>query len=302
MKTIAVMGAGAVGCYFGAMLARAGHSVTLIGRPQHVDAVLARGLELETSRFHGHVAMRATTEASGVADADIVLFCVKSSDTESAGQAMLSHLKPGAVILSLQNGVDNAERLEAVLSMRVIPAVVYVATEMKGPGHVKHHGRGELTFGPSSESSRVAAEFTEASIPTTVSEDAIAALWEKLVINSAYNALSAVAQLPYGRVVELEGVADVMSDVVAECVAVARALGVPISGDITNRVAAIAAVMPDQYSSTAQDLKRGKTSEIDYLNGYVVRKGAELGIATPANRVLHVIVKLVESGAQQAVL
>jgi len=292
---IAVMGAGAVGCYFGAMLAKAGHSVTLIGRPQHVEAVNDRGLFLETGTFRGYVAMQATTKAAGVANADIVLFCVKSGDTHSAGQDIAPHLGQDTVVLSLQNGVDNAERLQAALGRTVIPTVVYVATEMKGPGHVKHHGRGELAFGPFAAADRVAAQFADAGIPTTISEDAIAALWEKLIVNCAYNALSAVAQLPYGDVVRVQGVADAMKDVVSECVAVARASGVSVPENIMAKVAAIAGAMPNQYSSTAQDLSRGKSSEIDFLNGYVVRKGDQVGISTPANRVLYIMVKLVES-------
>jgi 2-dehydropantoate 2-reductase len=297
---VAVMGAGAVGCYFGALLARAGHSVTLIGRAQHVEAVQAKGLRIETSRFEAYVPMQATTEASGVTNADVVLFCVKSSGTESAGRDMLPYLKLDAAILSLQNGVDNAERLQAVLGRAVIPAAVYVATEMKGPGYVKHHGRGDLAIGPHPASARIAAAFAGAAIPTLVSDDVIAALWEKLIINCAYNAFSAVPQLPYGRVVEVPEVAGVMNDVVRECVAVAEATGVSIPDDIAARVAAIAGAMPNQYSSTAQDLARGKTSEIDYLNGYVIRKGAELGIPTLANRVLHTMVKLAESKIQLA--
>jgi 2-dehydropantoate 2-reductase len=297
---VAVMGAGAVGCYFGALLAKGGHSVTLIGRAQHVEAVRAQGLRIETSRFEAYVPIQATTEASGVMDADVVLFCVKSSGTESAGRDMLPYLKLDTAILSLQNGVDNAERLQAVLGRAVIPAVVYVAAEMKGPGHVKHHGRGDLAIGSHSASARIAAAFSSAGIPTFVSDDVIAALWEKLIINCAYNALSAVPQLPYGRIVEIPEVAGVMNDVVRECVAVAEASGVSIPEDIAGRVAAIARAMPNQYSSTAQDLARGKTSEIDYLNGYVIRKGAELGISTPANRVLYTMVKLAERKPQLA--
>ncbi len=294
---IAVMGAGAVGCYFGAVLARGGHAVTLIGRPQHVQAVKAYGLRLRARGFDGHVAMDATTEPSGVMQADIVLFCVKSADTEEAGHAIAPFLKPDAAILSLQNGVDNAERLQTVLGKAVIPAVVYVASEMAGPGHVRHHGRGELPLGPSAESARIAAQLSNAGVPATVSPDAVAALWEKLILNSAYNALSAIPQLPYGRIVEVEGVVEVMKGVVAECVAVARASGVSTPADITEKVIALAGSMPDQYSSTAQDLARGKPSEIDYLNGYIVRKGEQFGVETPANRVLHVLVKLVEAKA-----
>jgi 2-dehydropantoate 2-reductase len=291
----AVMGAGAVGCYFGAMLARAGYHVYLVGRPLHVEAVKERGLLLETSRFQEHIPMPATAEASGVSDADVVLFCVKSSSTESAGREMLPYLKPDAAILSLQNGVDNAERLQAVLAREVIPAAVYVAAEMKSPGHVKHHGRGDLALGPAPESARIAAAFTAAAIPTIVSKDVTAALWEKLIVNCAYNALSAVSQLPYGRLAQADGIPDVMKDVVSECASVARSCSVPVPENILKRVAEIARAMPDQYSSTAQDLMAGKATEIDYLNGYVVRKGAERGIATPVNRVLHAMVKLAES-------
>lgn len=118
---IAIMGAGAVGCYYGAMLARAGHAVTLITRPQHVQAIQKRGLVFETRAFTENVAVSATAEPSGVADAEIVLFCVKSGDTASAGREIASHLAAGASILSLQNGVDNAERLAEVIGRPVIP-------------------------------------------------------------------------------------------------------------------------------------------------------------------------------------
>jgi len=295
---VAVMGAGAVGCYYGAMLARAGHAVVLIGRPQHVEAVNERGLFIEAQTFQAHVPMRATTGPDGVADATMVLFCVKSSDTEAAGRQMAPHLKPDAVVLSLQNGVDNAERLQATIGRTVIPAVVYVATEMAGPGHVKHNGRGELVIGPAPESAAIAATLSAAAIPTMVSENAVGALWSKLIVNCAYNALSAVSQLPYGPMLAVDGVSDVMQDVVAECLAVAEAAGVVIETDVAQAVKTIAASMPDQYSSTAQDLARGRKSEIDFLNGFVVRKGAELGIPTPVNRVLHTMVRLAEAKAQ----
>ena len=143
---IAVMGAGAVGCYYGALLARAGHAVSLIGRQAHVQAVQQRGLRLQTASLDVHVPMQASTEASAVQGADVVLFCVKSTDTEAAARAIQPWLAPGALVLTLQNGVDNDERVRAVLDRRtpVAAAVVYVATAMAGPGHVQHHGRGEL--------------------------------------------------------------------------------------------------------------------------------------------------------------
>ena len=294
--TVAVMGAGAVGCYFGGMLARAGHRVTLIARPTHVEAIARDGLRLEAKAFDAHVRLAASSDASAVQGADLVLFCVKSTDTESAGAQMLPHLAPHALVLTLQNGVDNAERLRTVLPAHTVAAaVVYVATEMAGPGHVKHHGRGDLVIEPSAASAGVAQALIAAGVPTEISDNVRGALWLKLILNCAYNAVSAITQLPYGKTAVGEGVQDVMRDVVAECLAVAHADGVQVAGNVDAAVRMIFDTMPGQFSSTAQDLARGKTSEIDYLNGFVARRGVALGLATPANRVLWALVKLLES-------
>jgi 2-dehydropantoate 2-reductase len=292
---VAVMGAGAVGCYFGGMLARAGHDVTLIARPQHVEAIQREGLRMQTRTFDEHVRLAASTDASAVQGADLVLFCVKSTDTEAAGAQLRPYLAPGALVLTLQNGVDNADRLRTVLpQQQVAAAVVYVATEMAGPGHVRHHGRGELVIEPSESSQAAAQALAAAGVPTEISDNVRGALWTKLIINCAYNAVSAIAQLPYGEAVQGDGVKDVMRDVVDECLAVAQAEGVQMPGDTHAIVRKLVESMPTQYSSTAQDLARGKRTEIDHLNGLVVRRGAALGIATPANRVLWALVKLLE--------
>ena len=292
------MGAGAVGCYDGGMLARAGHEVTLIGRIGHVEAVRRGGLRLETKDFDERVPAQASTEASAAAGAELVLVCVKSPHTESAGAALKGHLSADAAVLSLQNGVDNAERLAAVLGREVIPAVVYVATEMAAPGHVRHHGRGELVIGRSAASPRVTAVLRPAGVAVEISENVAGALWAKLVINCAYNALSAITQLPYGELVASAHVPDAMRDVVDECLAVASASGVSIPGDMHKAVRRVAETMAGQRSSTAQDLARGKPTEIEHLNGLVVRKGQALGVATPANRMLLALVKVLESRAR----
>jgi 2-dehydropantoate 2-reductase len=292
---IAVMGAGAVGCYYGFKLVRGGHDVMLIGRPQHVEAIERQGLRLETQTFDEHVRVSASTEGSAVQGAQLVLFCVKSTDTESGAAAIKPHLAADALVLSLQNGVENADRLRALLQQEVVAGAVYVGTEMAGPGHVRHHGRGELVIEQSKASDDIARVLITAGVPTDISDDVRGALWAKLILNCAYNALSAITQLPYGRLVQGEGVTAVMRDLVDECVAVARADGVTIPGDVDAAVRKIAETAAGQYASTAQDLARGKRSEIDHLNGLIVRRGEALGIATPANRLLHVIVKLIES-------
>ncbi len=296
---IAVMGAGAVGCYYGGMLARAGHDVVLIGRQLHVEAVRRDGLLMDTQTFRAHVPMQAATGCDGLRGAKLVLCCVKSTDTETAAAEMAPYLDAGASILSLQNGVDNAARLQALLGREVLPAVVYVATEMAGPGHLKHHGRGELVIGPSAASDLLATTFADAGVPVQVSGNVAGALWAKLILNCAFNAMSAITQTPYGRLFQAEGVQDTMRDVVRECLAVAAGEGVDVPGDSWQAVERIAHTMPAQFSSTAQDMARGKRSEIDHLNGHVLRRGRALGIATPVNRVLHTLVKLMEAGAAQ---
>ena len=295
---VAVMGAGAVGCYYGGMLARAGHDVVLIGRPEHVEAIERQGLRLETQTFDEHICVAASTEASAVRDAQLVLFCVKSTDTESGAAAMKPSLAPDATVLSLQNGVENADRLRGLLPQEVVAAVVYIGVQMAGPGHLRHHGRGELVLEPSKSSGELAHALIAAGVPTEISDNVRGALWAKLILNCVYNALSAITQLPYGRLVKGAGITAVMRDIIDECVAVAQADGVTLPGDVDAAVRKIAETVPGQYSSTAQDLARGKRSEIDHLNGLVVRRGEALGVPTPTNRLLQAIVKLMEKEPQ----
>ena len=301
---VAVFGAGAVGCFYGGMLARAGHEVVLIGRPGHVDAIRASGLHFEGLSFDEHIRLAASTQPDAVRGARLVLVCVKSSDSERAAAEIAPFLESDAIVANLQNGVDNAERIEAVIRRPVIPAVVYVATEMAGPGHLKHHGRGELVIGALDAApplalrealARVQRWFGEAGVAVAISDNVAGELWAKLVVNCAYNAISAISQLPYGEMIGGVAVREVMRDVVAETLAVAAASGVRTAPELVDNVYRIAEWMPTQYSSTAQDLQRGRPTEIDHLNGFVVRRGDALGVPVPANRVLYALVKLIES-------
>ncbi len=250
---------------------------------------------MDTTSFRAYVQVEASTEIGDLRDAEVVLCCVKSSDTETVGATMAPYVDSDAVVLSLQNGIDNAERLQAQLLRTVYPAVVYVATEMAGPGHVRHHGRGELVIGPSAMNGEMRESFLDAGVPVHISDNVIGELWAKLIMNCAYNALSAITKLPYGRLFENEGAKTLMRLVVSECLAVARGELVTVPGDTWQGVERIAATMPAQLSSTAQDLMRGRPGEIDHLNGYVVRRGGSLAIDTPANQALYSIVKLLET-------
>ena len=330
LPAVAVIGAGAVGCYYGAMLARAGVPVTLVGRPAHVEAMRRDGLRLSTATFDECVPVRADTDMAAAAGASLVLVCVKSTDTADAAAQLAPHLAPGACVLSLQNGVDNAPRLAAVLGVPVHPAVVYVASEMAGPGHVRHLGRGELVLPdilgepPPAEAAATAAAalaasqpppselparpsdglnahdlvalFARAGVPVQLSDNVAGALWGKLLLNCGYNALSAITDTPYGLLVQRPGMQATIRRAVDECVAVATASGVRIPGDVAEAVERIARTMPGQVSSTCQDLRRGKPSEIDHLNGFVADEGERLGVPVPVNRALHAIVRAIEMG------
>jgi 2-dehydropantoate 2-reductase len=303
---VAVVGAGAVGCYFGGMLARAGAPVTLIGRPHHVEAMTRDGLFLDGLHFQERIPVSASAEISAARGAEIVLLCVKTLDTEKAASALAPHLAGGATVVSFQNGVDNVERIRSATGIEAIPAVVYVAAEMTAPGRVKHMGRGDLVIGDLSAPGRnderrrgnletLAALFARAGVPCLVSENIEADLWAKLMMNCAFNAISALSRARYGRIVHNMRTREVMREAVEETLAVGRAAGVrfPVV-DLVEAAYQLGEAMSGATSSTAQDLARGKATEIDSLNGYVARRGAELGVATPVNHTLYALVKLLE--------
>lgn len=303
---VAVFGAGAVGCWYGARLARAGAPVVLIGRPQHVDAIRRDGLRVDSAGGTETVAIGADTSADAVRGAGLVLLCVKSGDTAEAARTLAPRLAPGAVVLSMQNGVDNVERAREAAGLDPVAAVVYVATSMAGPGHVVHAGRGDLVIGElpgardadGARVARLADTLRRAGITVAVSPDVRAALWTKLVVNAAFNAISALASARYGAIVADAGAVATQRAVVDECVAVARADGVALPGAdaLFDAVAAVGRAMTGATSSTEQDLARGRATEIDALNGHVVRRGDALGVPVPVNRALHALVRLREQG------
>jgi len=300
---IAVVGAGAVGCYFGGMLARAGAPVTLIGRAAHVDAMSRDGLFLETMHFQERIPVSASTNVAPVESAQVVLLCVKTIDTEEAAHAVAPYLASDAVLISLQNGADNVERIRSATSIQAFPAVVYVAAEMVGPGHVRHNGRGDLIIGDPARRDQdrienLAKVFVRAGVPCRISENIEADLWTKLIMNCAYNPISALARARYGSIVDNPGTRDLMEQITVEVMAVARAAGVRFPDrDMIEAVFRLGQAMANAISSTAQDLVRGKRTEIDSLNGYVARRGAELGVPTPVNQTLFALVKLFEESA-----
>ncbi len=299
---VAVMGSGAVGCYFGGMLSRAGLPVTLIARPPNREAIERNGLRIESFRLPAPETTRVATaaDASGVSGADIVLFCVKTVDTESAARELAPHLAAGATVVSMQNGVDNVTRIREASGIDALGAAVYVAAEMTAPGVVRHSGRGDLVIGRFPQS-RARTEIVEAAcgragIPCRAAPDIRAPLWTKMFINCGYNAISALGHARYGWLAGRGEILELMRRAVEEAVAVARAEGVSLPDEnFVDTAWKLANSMTQAYSSTSQDIARGKKTEIDSLNGYVARRGREFGIDTPVNYTLWALVKLLEN-------
>ena len=297
---VAVVGAGAVGGYFGGLLARAGAPVTMIGRPAFVDAVKKNGLFLDTLQFQEKVHVEASSKIEAVRGAEIVFFCVKTTDNAATARAIAPLLAPGALVLSMQNGVDNVEQIKAAVGIDALPSVVYVAASVPEPGRVKHAGRGDLVIGPRSEKTeRIAALFSRANVPCRISENIEGELWTKLIWNCALNAVSALGHAKYGQITASGDAWKVVETAVYEVLAVARAANIHPPGLEDPKAALagalkIATQMAEALSSTAQDMNRGKLTEIESLNGYVSRRGAKLGVPTPVNHALYALVKLAE--------
>jgi len=300
------MGGGAIGCLYGGWLAKAGAPVTIVGRPIHVDAMRAHGLRVTGRDFDFQVPVNASTDLSALAHCDLVLFCTKTRDTENVATELRSFLLPTAAILAFQNGVDGAERLASILPNPVFSAALVVSCYIEGPGHVHHNGRGDVLLGDwlptrgdaaqrSALLESIVATLRRASILASLAPDIRLTLWTKLAMNCGYNALSALCRARYQRLVTAEPSRVLMRRIVEELVAVGRGDGVALEFDVVlKQVMDLAAGFPTAISSTGQDIAKGRPTEIDDLNGYVVRRGRALGVPTPINEALQLMVKVLE--------
>jgi 2-dehydropantoate 2-reductase len=273
--------------------------VTFIARAATAEIIAKRGLFIDSPNFQETIRANASSDVARVRGADLLLFCVKTTATDSVAKSIAPYIGPKTVVLSLQNGVDNVERLRAA-GLKALPAVVYVAAAVPEPGRIKHFERGDLAIGgqasDAQELSRIAATFVKAGVPCRISENIAADLWVKFVFNCALNAMSAIARTSYGAIGHDPMGYEAMIATAKETMAVGAAAGVALpEADICEKLGIFAKKMGDVTSSTEQDVARRKHTEIDSLNGYVVWKGAELGVPTPLNQMLTALMKLIEA-------
>lgn len=302
---IAVLGAGALGCAIGGTLAQAGNSVVLINRhPAQVDAINTRGLLMRTPDGEQVVrTVTAATSAAGLAPVDLVIVLVKSFHTEAAMSAATALVGPQTTVLSLQNGLGHEDVLAAIVGREhVLAGKTYVGGVMLAPGHIisgtvgKETLIGELDGRISERAQRIAATFTAAGLATTVSDNIVGTMWDKLLINVSTGALSGITRLPYGPLYEIPEIEATAVAAVQEAMDVAAASGVTLSFTDPRQAwrKASAGLPADFKTSMLQSLEKGSVTEIDFINGAVVRWGQRCGVPTPVNQTLVACIKGIE--------
>jgi 2-dehydropantoate 2-reductase len=303
---VTVMGTGGTGGYFGGLLARAGEEVTFVARGAHLAAIRAKGLRVR-SRLVGDftVPARATDDPADSAPADLVLFCVKAYDTESAAEQLRPAVGPDTVVLPVQNGIDSAERIGRVVGpAHVIAGLAGVSSVVEAPGVIEHRAGpdviqfGELDGQPSARTQRIADTLSRAGIKAHVRPDMRVALWEKFVLICGLSGLTALTRLPLGAVLACPETRTLFRQAMEETEAVGRAEGAPVpDGHAERMVQFFEGSDPGIRGSLYYDLAAGRRLEIETLNGTVVRLGRRHGISTPANFAVYASLKPYAEGA-----
>jgi 2-dehydropantoate 2-reductase len=296
MKVL-VVGAGAVGSYYGGRLALAGHDVTLIGRKPHMDAIRQNGLTIDSTVTGKHNVRVHTAEAPFASKPpDLVLLCVKSYDTEGAARSLRELIAPQTVVLCLQNGIDNHEVAASVLGAnRVHPTVIYVGVRIPVAGTIEHVSRGEIIL--PEVLSALCPFFESAGIPARTTDNILGMVWSKLLLNASCNAVGMICAVSFGEMAADPDMRQVISGAVDEVVRIAEAKKIRIPGENHSaQVLNICESLGVGLSSMLQDYRGGKRIEIEALNGVVVRMGRELAIPTPYNSTFYAIAKMMQSG------
>ena len=303
---IAIVGAGGVGGYFGGLLARQGHHVTFVARGEHARAMRREGLRLRRGGEDIHIPrVEVLSQPERAEPVDVVLFCVKAYDTESAALAWQGLLKPGTLWLTLQNGVDSFERLAGIMpAHHVVPGAAYVSAVIAAPGVIACTGSmsgfvfGERAPSGGGRCARFAAACAGAGFEATVSSDIGKELWTKFIALATNAALTGVTRQPAGVVYRLPELLALARVSAREIVAVAGASGIGLDQNAEEQALRLLSGLPaGMYASLYHDLAGGRPIENAVLSGFVSRAGARLGIPTPFHDFAHACLKPYEARA-----
>ncbi len=294
---IAVCGAGGIGGYFGARLAAGGGDVHLIARGAHLAALRSGGLRIVSANGDLHLELPATDRPEDIGGSDVVLFCVKSTDTVDAARRLEPLLREGTAVITLQNGVDNEETIASVVSSaHVVGGVAYILATITEPGVVTHQGRlarmivGELD---GSKSARLEAfvDLCHAShVDADITENIRKELWKKFAVICATAGMTAAVRLPLGDIRASEASLTMYRDLVSEVVSVANASGMEMPDDTVSRIMEVFRTLPAEwYSSLHYDMTHGKPMELEALHGTVNRRARELGVPAPMSEAVYAV-------------
>ena len=301
---ICILGSGALGSSIGGILTEAGLEVHLIDPwTEHVNAMNRQGLKLREDSSERVVRVQAATDCHGIGPADLILVLVKSYHTKEAIKNAGPIMGDKTVVLSFQNGLGNEETLaEVVGKEHVIGGRTFAGGVLIGPGHVIAGRKGKQTYIGELDSritervNEIARQFNQAGLETIISTNIVGIMWDKLLINVATGALSGITRLPYGGLYKVKEVMECATEAVSEGIAVAKAMGVELTITDPKEIWLKAAenLPPEFKASMLQDIEKGSRTEIDSINGSVVRLGEKHGIPTPVNGVLVASIKGIE--------
>jgi 2-dehydropantoate 2-reductase len=294
---IAVMGSGAVGGYFGACLAASGREVSFIARGRHLEAMRKEGLRVKSINGDLHIRSLFTEEPGDVGPVDVVLLCVKSYDTEAATAQLAPMVREKTTILSLQNGVDNPDKIAARWGKdRTLAGVVYLGALVSGPGTIEHSAGGRIVMGhldgqPSEGAMRVERIFADAKISCAVSSEIRKTMWAKLVWNAPFCALSCLARATVKEIIQSDSLRKLAADCMQEVRAAARSIGVELEESIVEETFNFSQGLGNFRPSMLQDLEAGKPLEYEALNGVVVDRLRRAGKKAPVNEIFYATLK-----------
>lgn len=309
---VAVIGSGGVGGFVGGRLAKAGHEVAFLARGEHLRALRERGLRVKSTDGDFDIPSVVATDQPGeLGPADLFLFTVKTYDTEAAAAPLKPLLQPGSTVLTLQNGIDSHERIDAVLGEGVaLPGTIRIETTIAEPGVIAHtspfylirFGEVRGTGAPQSERvERLSAAFAEAGLKASVPRDMRFDLWSKLLQIVSFAGLSTLARANLGEILASPELTETFVAIMNEVAAVAKAEGVDLGQDaVEKQLAANRGMHPGFKSSMQRDLERGRRLEVDAIAGALVRLGAKHGIPTPVTACINAVLSLEDRRARQA--
>jgi 2-dehydropantoate 2-reductase len=306
---ILIIGAGAMGGLFAALLAPRAEVTLCTTNAEHAAIIRRHGLTVTSMVGTTHRRAIRIVQGSdcGAAAADLVIICTKARATSDAARTALMVLRETGLVLTLQNGLGNLERIASVVgASRAVAGITAQAATLISPGHVRHAGDGptRLAVGPgqSSRVEAIASLFNRAGIETSISDDVDSLLWSKLIVNVGINGLAALLRVPNGVLAQVPECEELMVRAVEEAVAVARALGVDLPpGNQVDRVRQVCVQTSENQASMLQDILRGRATEIDVINGAIVAKGKEAGVATPVNLLITQLIKALDATTEQRI-